>query len=165
MGFGGEKWKTVGKTGGRGRRCGVTGFLGSYLHQMDAKGRLSLPAAFRRGSDAEAFVMVQAHDDALSLYPLGTWEQVQERLMELRERRPETRHYLLRVTAQAHEVVPDKQGRILVPDRLQESAGLDGEALVVGALDRIELWNPDRFEETTEGADEEFDGLARSVFA
>lgn len=143
----------------------MSGFLGRYRHQLDSKGRLSLPAAFRRGSDAESFVVIRVHDDALSLYPEDAWETVQERLRQLRERRPDARHYVLSITANAHEVVPDKQGRILVPERLREAVNLDGEALVVGALDRIELWNPDRFEERTRDTGDEYDELAASIFA
>ncbi|HEX8903647.1 MAG TPA: division/cell wall cluster transcriptional repressor MraZ, partial [Longimicrobiaceae bacterium] len=50
------------------------------------------------------------------------------------------------------EVVPDKQGRILVPQRMQDAVGIAGPTLVVGVIDRIELWNPERFAETTSAA-------------
>lgn len=143
----------------------MSGFLGSYLHQLDSKGRLSLPAAFRRGSDSESFVVIQFHEDALSLYPAEAWSPVRERLLELRERRPDLRPHVLRLTANAHKVVPDAQGRVLIPDRLRESVGLDSEALVVGALDKIEVWNPERFEERTAEAEEDFSDIAASIFA
>jgi MraZ protein len=56
---------------------------------------------------------------------------------------------VLRVTANAVEVVPDKQGRILVPQRLQDAVGISGPTLEVGAIDRIELWDPERFAAAT----------------
>lgn len=143
----------------------MAGFLGSYVHQLDSKGRLSLPAAFRRDCEGNAYVLIQAHEDALSLYPRSTWSSVEERLRDMVERRPDARHYLLGLTANAHHVSPDRQGRILIPDRLREGASLEGEALVVGALDKIEIWNPEVFAEKTDSGNEPFSDLAASIFA
>ncbi|HKK28149.1 MAG TPA: division/cell wall cluster transcriptional repressor MraZ [Gemmatimonadota bacterium] len=140
------------------------GFLGSYRHSLDAKGRVSLPAPFRHGSDAEGFVLVRAHPDALTLYPDDRWEEVAADLAELRRRRPQKRHMVLQLTANAHRIVPDAQGRMLIPERLREEVGLDDEALIVGALDRIEIWQPERFDELT-ASGEEFDELTASIFA
>jgi MraZ protein len=123
----------------------MVGYLGSYQHQIDEKGRLSLPAQFRRDNPEQALVLVKVFPDSLTLYPERTWAEVQERLREAMRRNPEVRPYALSVTANAVEVAPDKQGRILVPQRLQDAVGITGPTLIVGALDRIELWNPDRF--------------------
>lgn len=122
------------------------GFLGSFLHQLDEKGRVALPASFRRERGAESFVLLHWHDHALFLYPAGGWGEVEERLRELRRRRPESRLEIARLTANAVEVFPDKQGRILIPERLKAAAKLKQEVLIVGALDRIELWDPKTFE-------------------
>lgn len=124
----------------------MSGFLGSYHHQVDDKGRLSLPAAFRRETSSAPFVLAQAFPDSLALFPAATWAEVEDRLRGLLRSDPAARSWFLGVTANAVEVVPDRQGRILIPQRLQEAAGIDGSALVVGAIDRIELWDPDRFE-------------------
>ncbi|MFQ5888450.1 MAG: division/cell wall cluster transcriptional repressor MraZ [Gemmatimonadota bacterium] len=140
------------------------GFLGSYLHQVDTKGRVSLPASFRRESDSHSYVLIQAHADALSLYPQESWREVEERLREMVRRNPKARHYLLGLTANAQEVSPDKQGRILIPDRLRESVGVEREALIVGALERIEIWNPERFEKTAGTGREQFGKLAEQIF-
>jgi MraZ protein len=123
----------------------MSGYLGSYQHQIDEKGRLSLPAAFRREGAEEPMVLVHAFPEALTLYPQGSWREVETRLREMLRLNPQARAYVLRITANAVEVVPDRQGRILVPQRLQEAVGIAGPTLVVGAIDRIELWNPDRF--------------------
>ncbi len=142
-------------------------FLGSYVHQLDAKGRVSLPAQFRRGRESDSFVLIQAHSDALTLYPPEAWKRVEEKLIEMVQRRPETRHYLLGLTAQAHDVSPDKQGRILVPERLREAVGLGSEALIVGAIDKIELWDPARFSKSTEAErrNTELEKIGASIFA
>lgn len=143
----------------------MSGFLGSYLHSLDGKGRVSLPAPFRHGSDSDGFVMIQVHADALSLYPDESWSGVEERLREMVKRRPDARHFLLDLTANAQATVPDKQGRILIPDRLRTGPGLEDEVLIVGALDKIEIWDPETFEQCTAGAQEDFDHLAASIFA
>lgn len=142
----------------------MSGFLGSYRHSLDAKGRVSLPAAFRRDS-GESFVLIRFHPDALTLYPDEAWSDVEARLREMLERRPDFRHLVLGLTGSAIRATLDGQGRILIPDRLQEEVGLDGEALFVGALDKIEIWDPETFEDRTGETHEEFEELASSIFA
>ncbi len=141
------------------------GYLGSYLYQVDEKGRVTLPAAFRRGGEAASFILIQYHADALTLYPSENWGAVQERLRELAKRTPRSRHFLLALTANAHEVAPDKQGRILIPDRLRERVGVRSEAQLVGAIDKIEIWDPDRFREAMQEPGDEFGELAAGIFA
>jgi transcriptional regulator MraZ len=126
----------------------MAGYLGSYAHSIDDKGRLSLPAPFRRESGEQTLVLVHVRD-SLRLYPESAWVEVAAMLREMMRQGGEARTYALRVTANALEVIPDKQGRILVPQRLQEAVGIDGEALAVGAIDHVELWSPDRFEAAT----------------
>jgi MraZ protein len=126
----------------------MSGYLGSYLHQIDEKGRLNLPVSFRRDTAERPLVLVQVAENALTLYPEPAWAEVEVRLREMLRLQPQARPFVLGVTANAVEVTPDKQGRILVPQRLQDAVGIAGPTLVVGAIDRIELWNPDRFAQT-----------------
>ena len=143
----------------------MAGFLGSYLHQFDAKGRISLPASFRRGHETTPFVLIQAQPEALSLYPEPNWLEKQAELLEMMARSPEFRPMVLRLTANAQELALDSQGRINVPDRLRESAKLGSEALIVGAIDKIELWDPDRFDSRTGVPSEEFQRFIGQIFA
>ncbi len=143
----------------------MPGFLGSYLHQLDPKGRVSLPAPFRRGRESDPFVLIRVQPEALSLYPDDDWATVQADLRLLAKRQPELRHQVLGITANATRVVPDKQGRILIPERMRGEVGLGGEALVVGALDHIEIWDPERFEQATSQRDDVFDRHIQAIFA
>lgn len=143
----------------------MSGFLGRYRYSLDAKGRVSLPAPFHRDAASDAFVLIRFHPEALTLYPEDAWGDVEARLREMVERRPEFRPNVLRLTGNAVRTSPDGKGRILIPDHLREEAGLEDEALIVGALDKIEIWDPERFEDHTTGEDEEFDRLAASIFA
>jgi MraZ protein len=147
-------------------------FVGSYLFQMDEKGRVALPAAFRRatggleareGGDPQ-FVLIQAYQSSLQLYPDTEWLGVQERLYELRQHQPEARMYVLKLMSSAVEVTPDGQGRILIPGRLKEAAELGGQVLLVGAIDRIEIWNPARFDAEVQASTEGFERFAPQIF-
>jgi MraZ protein len=139
-------------------------FLGSYLHQIDGKGRVSLPAPYRREATDQGFVLMAAHSASLSLYPEAAWVEVQERLQDLQRHQPESRMWVLKMMATAVEVSPDSQGRILVPARLQEWAQLTGEVLLVGAIDKVELWNPDTFHAAVAEEAGQFDRFAAQIF-
>ncbi|HEU0297940.1 MAG TPA: hypothetical protein VFR37_00755 [Longimicrobium sp.] len=143
----------------------MSGFLGSYTHQIDEKGRLSLPAPFRKERGDEPLVLVHVNPDSLTLFPRKVWSQMEERLRDVLRRNPGARPYVLKVTANATEVAPDGQGRILVPQRMQKDAGITGPTLVVGAIDRIELWDPARFEALTARPVPDQELLAHEIFS
>lgn len=139
-------------------------FLGSYRYQLDDKGRVSLPAAFRREAPDQRFVLVQAYPPSLSLFPELTWAAVEERFLDLLWHQPDARLWAQKALASAVEVEPDAQGRILIPARLQQAAGLDGEALLVGLIDRVEIWNPERFEAAVRERAPLFEHFAPQIF-
>ncbi len=141
----------------------MAGFLGSFVHHLDAKGRISLPATFRRGRESEPFVLIQRPTEAVSLYPDEAWLEVEAELRTMAKREAKYRNLLRRVAASAAEVVPDKQGRILIPERIREAVGLGSEALVIGAFNHIEIWDPERFDKSTGGQDETFDEFLESM--
>lgn len=128
----------------------MTGFVGQYEHQMDEKGRVSLPSAFRREADSDSFVLLQWEPDYLTLFPAQKWAEVQERLLEFRRSDARAWNQVRLIVSNAVEVSPDKQGRILVPAALQTAADLSGAVLLSGNIDRVELWNPGRYEKTVQ---------------
>jgi MraZ protein len=139
-------------------------FVGSYQHQLDEKGRVSLPASFRREAADQRYVLVQAFPPALTLYPDITWLEVERRLAELQAKNPAARMYVLSVMANAVEVVPDAQGRILIPVRLKEAAKLDGQVMLVGAIDKVEIWNPASFATAVQGQAGQFEQYGPQIF-
>jgi MraZ protein len=142
----------------------VPTFLGSYTYTLDEKGRVSLPVPFRREAEEQRFVLLQVHPPALALYPESAWREVEERLRGLLRSDPEARLWVLRMMSSAVEVVPDSQGRILIPARLQETAKLSGQVLLVGAIDKVELWNPADFEGATDGKEGDYARYAPQIF-
>jgi MraZ protein len=89
------------------------------------------------------------------------WTELQGRLLEARRSDPVLANAVRRLLAEATEVVPDKQGRILVPSALQAAAGLSGPVLMHGNIDRVELWSPDRFRSVAQVAEADRDALSR----
>ena len=143
----------------------MNGFLGRYEHQLDDKGRVSLPSAFRREADGDRFVLLQWEEPYLTLFPTDVWQEVQKRLLEFRRSKKSAWTHVREIVSNATEVVPDRQGRILVPVWLKEAAGLEGTVLVKGNIDRIELWDPETWRKEREAAaDEELARFAHQIF-
>ena len=128
----------------------MNGFVGQYEHQMDQKGRVSLPSAFRREADGDHFVLLQWEPQYLTLFPEQKWGEVQENLLDYRRRDPKAWNHVRMIIAHAVELSPDKQGRILVPSGLRIAAGLAGTVLLSGNIDRVELWNPETYHEAVQ---------------
>jgi MraZ protein len=130
---------------------------------MDDKGRIALPAAFRKEAEGAPLVLMHGWDDPfLTLMPPPVWQEVLARLMELRRTEETMANAVRRLLAHAGEVTPDKQGRILVPAPLQAAASLAGPVVLQGNIDRVELWNQERFRSSVEKvADADREKLAR----
>ena len=142
----------------------MNGFVGQYEHQMDEKGRVSLPSAFRREAGSDRFVLLQWEEPYLTLFPEPKWADVQERLLEYRRNDPQAWNQVRQIVSNAVEVSPDKQGRILVPASLQAAAGLSGTVLLSGNLDRVELWNPTTYAEAVREQAGDLEQFAHRLF-
>lgn len=139
------------------------GFLGRHEYQIDEKGRVSFPSPFRRVVSGGPLVLLQWQSSHLDLFPSETWAEIQKNLLAHRRAQRDGGAYVRRITASAVEVEPDAHGRIRVPPWLRERIGLDGTVLFIGALDRIELWNPSSFDEQL-AEDVDDDGFAAQIF-
>jgi MraZ protein len=131
---------------------------------MDEKGRVSLPAAFRREAGSERFILLQWEKPYLTLFPEDVWAGVQERLLEYRRADSAAWSYIREITANAVEVSPDKQGRILIPAWLQEAASLKGTVVLSGVIDRIEIWDPKEFRKATQERAEDSQRFRHQIF-
>ena len=142
----------------------MPGFLGRYEFQIDEKGRVSLPSAYRKAAPGEPFVLLQWQPTHLDLYPQETWAGVQAKLLEFRRAQPEGGAYFRRIISSAVEVEPDKQGRIRIPGWLREGAGIDSQVLLIGAVDRVELWSPEGFRSELDAGSAEYGRFAPQIF-
>lgn len=163
----GGKWEIVGQSGARCRlqhNGAVGGFFGTYDHQLDEKGRVSLPKAFRLGESDDPFVLLQWKPPSLTLFPPETWEKVQERLIEYRSSGDDAWLEVMHLAGMARPTRPDKLGRILIPQQIQEQASLDGTVRMVGNIDRIELWAPEAHDAATRAPSQSFRQFANKIF-
>lgn len=115
-------------------------FTGEHQHNLDAKGRLFIPARFRQDLGSR-FVVTKGLDGCLFVYGQRSWETLQGKLEELPFSRAEARAFLRFFLSGAIEVEADRQGRIVLPQALRVHARLEREATVIGVGDRVEIWS------------------------
>jgi len=120
-------------------------FVGTHEHTLDGKGRLVLPSKYRSRLAERAYVSPGAK--CLDLWTPEAFDEMVERLtVEVREGRTEPQA-LRGIGAFSAEVAPDSQGRVMLPERLREFAGLSRNVVVNGAFSKIEIWDADRWAE------------------
>lgn len=142
-------------------------FIGDYNCKLDSKGRVALPAAFRKQMAAElgdGFVVKRdVYDKCLVLYPMKEWER-QNKLIRSRTNpfNKEHNRFLRMFYSGTAELQADATQRILLPKRLLDFAGIDGEAVLAGQFGKIEIWSPGDYESFTK-ADDEFAELAEKI--
>lgn len=114
---------------------------GQYAHNIDAKGRLFIPAKLREEL-GQTFHVTIGLDHCLSIYSNESWDAFMDKLRDL----PYSKAKALRVlSANAVDCEPDAQGRILIPAKLRQYADLQKEVVVIGSFDRAEIWSADRW--------------------
>jgi MraZ protein len=115
---------------------------GEFRHTLDDRSRVAVPVRFRPRL-AEGATLSRWLDNCLGLFPHDAWDELATKIAGLPLTNPRAREFARFMSSGAVEVVLDKQGRILVPGYLREYAGLsEGEVVVVGALNRLEIWAP-----------------------
>jgi len=116
-------------------------FLGEYSHNLDDKGRLTLPARWR-DLLGERVVVTRGMERCLLIFTVGDFEKFVREATSGGMTGADARGLSRYLSSKATDDTPDKQGRIIVPPALREHAGLNGEAMLIGAFDHIEVWNP-----------------------
>jgi MraZ protein len=122
-------------------------FLGEFAHSLDDKGRLTLPAKFRARL-AEGLVMTTGADNCLLVYPMDEFSALFEKVSALPMMGRDAANLRRLLFTNAHDALPDKQNRVIIPQHLREYAGIAGEAIVVGVGKYIEIWNPEAWQNT-----------------
>ncbi|OGF16490.1 MAG: division/cell wall cluster transcriptional repressor MraZ [Candidatus Eisenbacteria bacterium RBG_16_71_46] len=145
----------------------MSSFYGGEIHAIDHKGRVSIPATLRRAEGKRTsiprFFLAPGFDGCLALYSPEGWNKIEEQLQALplgdREARAFQRAFLRHVC----KVAVDAQGRITIPPSLLSLAGLGKEALLQGLMNRIEIWNPERFTGESDAVEGKLEDMAARV--
>lgn len=136
--------------------------VGSSKRTVDSKGRIILPREFR--SCFEGGLMVtKGLDNCLLLFPMKEWEKLVERIQEMPSGSEATRRFARLFFADASNLVPDGQGRVLIPPRLREMVGITSEAVIVGLANKAEVWNPDEWMDYRKSSEGHYEQAASDI--
>ncbi len=140
-------------------------FRGRYSHTIDTKGRVSIPAPFREIliSSYEETLVITNLDKCLVAFPLQEWAAVEARTKELSMLQKDVRAFIRYFYSGAVECKIDRQGRVLVPPSLREFARIDKEVMLVGAVNRIELWGKEAWDEYIRQSEADFETIAAKL--
>ena len=119
-------------------------FKGTYVHQLDAKGRLAIPSKLR-AQIPEGGALTVGAERCVTFYPAELWRETERELSSLDALNPDARDTKRRLFGSAEDVSFDGQGRIAIPAHLREYAALCKEVTVLGVGDVIELWDADEW--------------------
>ena len=133
-------------------------FMGTYTPKIDEKGSLFLPAKFRDRL-AEGLVITQGQEKCLVVWPQDVFLQEASRTQATPMTNRDARDYARVLFASAEQSTPDKQGRIGIPLHLRAYAALQRDVVVIGVMDRVEIWDPQRWADYSNGASEKFADL------
>ena len=126
-------------------------FIGEYSYSLDSKGRINVPAKFRQSlseDNENTFVITRGVDPCIWVYPLSHWKEIESNLRNLSSILKIHRTFVRNTARYASPSTYDKQGRITLTPSLIEYADLDKDALIIGMINKMEIWNPDRLDET-----------------
>lgn len=115
-------------------------FIGEFIHNLDNKGRLAIPAKFRKDLDDGA-IITKGIEKCLVVYTKKGWETFAEKIKNLPTAKSDARAFNRSFFSGAAEVEIDIQGRILIPENLRSFSSLNKKSVVVGLYDRIEIWD------------------------
>lgn len=145
----------------------MIGFLGEYEVTLDAKGRFLFPAGFKKQLPEEGnslFVINRGFEKCLTLYPIQSWEPIYNEISKLNDFDPKVREFRRYFLNGATYIETDTAGRLLLPKNLLEHAGLDKNIVLVSAVDKIEIWDKNKYQQFFETfSSESFSQLANEV--
>ncbi len=122
-------------------------FVGRHDRQLDPKGRLALPATFRQKFESQAYLSFGANGCVDAFTP-EEYEQMAQETLEQVKRKEISRDRLRALSANTYQVPIDAQGRVVIDQKLRDFAELElsTRVVVIGAVDRVEIWNADKFD-------------------
>ncbi len=144
----------------------MSSFKGSYAYSVDSKGRINIPARLRKYVSPEAndtFIVTRGYEKCLFVYPLDEWNKLEQSIRELTTTNPKHRFFMRTLLEKATESQLDGQSRITIPKELLQFAAIENEVLILGVLERIEVWNPAVYQEYQKAQAESYENVAQTV--
>lgn len=125
-------------------------FYGEFFHSVDRKGRIIMPSKFReaaKGNFIEKFFVTRGLDKCLFMFPEEEWKAQEAKFKAIPFTKQESRVFNRLFFSGAAEIIPDAQGRVLLPQYLKDFAELKKDIVVVGVSSRIEIWSKEGWEQ------------------
>jgi MraZ protein len=144
----------------------MSSFKGSYEYSVDSKGRINIPAKLRKYVSPDAndtFVITRGYERCLFVYPLDEWNKLEQSIRSLSATNPQHRFFTRTLLENASEMQLDGQSRITIPKELLQLAAIENEVIILGVLERIEVWNPKVYQEYRKGQDQSYENVAQTV--
>ena len=145
-------------------------FTGEYSYALDAKGRVNIPAKFRNvltADNGQSFVITRGMDPCVWVYPIIVWQSIEDELRKLSSLSQVNRSFVRSTVRYASSVQYDKQGRIALSSNLIQYGDLRKEVLILGMVNKIEIWNPDILDSVDKQSQKidssQFDELANQI--
>lgn len=138
-------------------------FLGEFEHSIDDKGRLTIPAKFRDELES-GIIVTRGFDGCLWAYPRAEWERITDKIREeIPSTTPAGRNFARFFFSNAFDSIPDRQGRVLIPQNLRTYADILNETIIIGVMNRVEIWNPQRWAEVFSKVEEDPETIANQL--
>jgi MraZ protein len=118
--------------------------IGTYFHTLDEKGRMAVPFKLRADL-GDPFYITALTDSCLVAYPMEEWEAFCAKLKAIPQSDEIAQRFVRNVTSNACKGEPDKQGRVLLPQNLRDTVGIDKDTVIIGALNRVEIWAKEKW--------------------
>lgn len=125
-------------------------FYGEYSHNLDSKGRLILPSRFRdvaRENSIDKFFVTRGLEKCIFMFSEYDWRLQEQKFKGLSFTKQDARMFNRMFFSGAVDVVPDKQGRFIIPQYLKDFAGITAKSVIIGVSNRIEIWDASRWQE------------------
>lgn len=141
-------------------------FYGEYIHSIDRKGRLILPARFRdvcKENGIEKFFITRGLDKCIFMFSADEWRLQEQKFKNLPFTKQESRSFNRLFFSGAADVVPDRQGRFIVPQYLKDFASIKRETIIIGISNRIEIWDSKLWKDFYTNSNESFERIAENM--
>jgi MraZ protein len=141
-------------------------FYGEYKHNIDNKGRLVLPSKFRevcKENSIERFFITRGLDKCIFMFSESEWRLQEQKFKTMSFTKQETRNFNRMFFSGAADIIPDKQGRFIMPPYLREYAGILRATVIIGVSNRIEIWDKKNWEQYYSNSSDSFEDIAENM--
>jgi len=141
-------------------------FYGEYEHSLDKKGRIILPSKFRSAMKehyVEKMFLTRGLDECIFVFSEEEWKSQEARFRAIPFTKSEGRKFNRLYFSGAIDIIPDKQGRILIPRYLKDYARIKRDVVILGVSNRIEIWSKEKWEEFYRTSKESFEEVAENL--